>query len=201
MWIESAPKGFQVFDLPNGDKAFVHETVTVGQVTMGRFSYINPRCVLQGKFPIRIGAFCSLASDIYCFTYEGHQTRYVSTFPLRTMLGVDVAYPEVVEKPQGVTIGNDVWIGQQVRIMPGVTIGDGCVIGARAVVTKDCAPYGIYVGVPAKLARKRFPDPVIDQLLRLKWWEWPLERIRRNAAFFSTDLASFEGELATLVVA
>lgn len=53
-----------------------------------------------------------------------------------------------------VRIGRNVWIGRNVCIMPNVTIGDGTIIGANAVVTKDCEPYSIYAGVPAKLIRR-----------------------------------------------
>lgn len=34
--------------------------------------------------------------------------------------------------------------------MPGVKIGEGAVIAAKALVCKNCEPYGIYGGVPAK---------------------------------------------------
>ena len=32
----------------------------------------------------------------------------------------------------------------------------------------------------ARLIRKRFSDDTIDTLMKLRWWDWPLERI--NAA-------------------
>lgn len=49
-----------------------------------------------------------------------------------------------------IVVGSGCWIGANVTILPGVTIGRGCVIGAGALVTKDCEPNGLYVGVPAK---------------------------------------------------
>ena len=49
-----------------------------------------------------------------------------------------------------VKIDDGCWIGANVTILPGVHIGKGCVIGAGAVVNKDCEPNGVYVGVPAK---------------------------------------------------
>ena len=79
-----------------------------------------------------------------------------------------------------IVIGNDVWIGYEAVIMAGVTIGDGAIIGARAVVTKDVPPYTIVGGVPAKQIRKRFSDETISELLNLKWWDWPIEKISRN---------------------
>lgn len=79
-----------------------------------------------------------------------------------------------------IVIGNDVWIGYEAVILAGVTIGDGAVIGARAVVTKDVAPYTVVGGVPARPIKKRFLDGTIQRLLELRWWDWPEERIREN---------------------
>lgn len=64
--------------------------------------------------------------------------------------------------------------------MQGVTIGDGAIIGTRAVVTKDVAPYSIVNGVPAKEIRKRFDDTTITRLLSLRWWGWPAEKVKKN---------------------
>jgi chloramphenicol O-acetyltransferase type B len=62
--------------------------------------------------------------------------------------------------------------------MPGVTIGDGAVIGSRAVITKDVAPYSIMVA-NNHVVRKRFDDDAIATLLEIKWWNWPLENIKQ----------------------
>ena len=49
-----------------------------------------------------------------------------------------------------IIVGNRAWISNNVIILPNISIGEGAVIAAGAVVTKDCEPYGIYAGVPAK---------------------------------------------------
>lgn len=85
-----------------------------------------------------------------------------------------------------IVIGNDVWIGYEAVIMAGVTIGDGAIIGARAVVTKDVPPYTIVGGVPAKQIRKRFSDETISELLKVKWWDWPIEKISHNIEFIKS---------------
>ncbi len=60
-------------------------------------------------------------------------------------------------RPQGQVVGRDVvigdraWLGARSMILPGVTVGEGAVISAGAVVTRDCRPYAVYAGVPARL--------------------------------------------------
>ena len=77
-------------------------------------------------------------------------------------------------------IGNDVWIGEHVLILPGVQIGDGAVIAAGSVVTKNVSDYEIVGGVPARHIRNRFTDERIRELKRIKWWDWPLDKIKEN---------------------
>jgi maltose O-acetyltransferase len=55
--------------------------------------------------------------------------------------------------PSQVSIGDRCWLGARVTVLPGVTVGEGTIIGAGAVVTKDCKPGAVYVGVPARQVR------------------------------------------------
>ena len=79
-----------------------------------------------------------------------------------------------------IVIGNDVWIGYNAIILSGVKIGDGAIVATGAVVTKDVKPYEIVGGIPAKVIRKRFSDEVIIKLQKMKWWNWPVDKIKRN---------------------
>ncbi len=79
-----------------------------------------------------------------------------------------------------IVIGNDVWIGYEAVVMPGVHIGDGAIIGTRAVVTRDVPPYGIVGGVPARIIKYRFDEPTIQMLLKIKWWDWDIHKIKTN---------------------
>ncbi len=55
--------------------------------------------------------------------------------------------------PSRVCIGDRCRLGARATIMPGVTVGEGTIIGAGAVVTRDCEPGAVYVGVPARRMR------------------------------------------------
>jgi virginiamycin A acetyltransferase len=63
------------------------------------------------------------------------------------------------------------------------------------VVTHDVSPYTIVGGVPAREIKQRFPQPVIDRLLQLQWWNWPAEQIRHALP------ALTHGEIEKLTVA
>lgn len=82
-----------------------------------------------------------------------------------------------------ITIGNDVYIGANAFINASkvTSIGDGAIIGTGAVVLENVPPYAIVVGVPAKIKKYRFSPEMIETLLRVKWWDWPVEEINKHA--------------------
>ena len=132
-----------------------------------------------------IGKFCSIACGAkFLFNSANHTLRSLSTYIFPVLFeewGLDVArIPEAWDNRGDIVIGNDVWIGYDAVVLAGVPVGDGAIIAARAVVTKDVPPYTIVGGVPARPIRRRFSDSEIDQLLELKWWDWPEEKIARS---------------------
>lgn len=131
-----------------------------------------------------IGKFCSIACGTkFLFNCANHTLKSLSTytFPLfyeeweLEKSNITTAW----DNKGDIVIGNDVWIGYEAVIMAGVHIGDGAIIAARAVVIKDVPPYTIVGGTPAKEIRKRFDAEVIQQLLKLKWWDWSADKIRK----------------------
>lgn len=136
---------------------------------------------------LKIGKFCSVACGAkFLFTSANHAMKSLSTYTFPIFFeewDLDVKNITSAWDNKGdIIIGNDVWIGYEAVILSGVKIGDGAVIGTRAVVTKDVPPYTIVGGVPARPIRKRFSDDIISELLRIQWWNWPADKIRRNIA-------------------
>lgn len=142
-----------------------------------------------------IGKFCSIACGTkFLFNCANHTLKSLSTYTFPIFYedwGLDkVDVASAWDNKGDIIIGNDVWIGYEAVIMAGVHIGDGAIIAARAVVTRDVSPYTIVGGTPAKEIRKRFEPDVIEQLLGLKWWDWPVEKIRRCLPWITAgDLA------------
>lgn len=139
------------------------------------------------KEKLVIGKFCSIACGAkFLFNSANHTLSSLSTYPFPIFFdewGLEKSDVAAAWDRKGdIMIGNDVWIGYEAVILAGVTIGDGAVIGARAVVTKDVPPYAIVGGVPARVIRSRFPEETVKALLRLKWWDWPAERIQEKLA-------------------
>ncbi len=64
--------------------------------------------------------------------------------------------------------------------MPGVKIGDGAIVAARSVVVSEVPAYSVVGGNPAKVIKQRFPAQVVNELLAIKWWDWPVDKISRN---------------------
>lgn len=132
-----------------------------------------------------IGKFCSIACGAkFLFNSANHTLASLSTYPFPLFFeewGLEKHnVAESWDNKGDIIIGNDVWIGFEAVILAGVTIGDGAIIGTRAVVTKDVPPYTIAGGVPAKPIKKRFDEDTISDLLHIKWWNWPKEKISQH---------------------
>lgn len=134
-----------------------------------------------------IGKFCQIATGVRFIMNGGnHDMSGFTTYPFKVF---GHSWEKALMKPVhkgDILIGNDVWIGYQATIMPGVTIGDGAIVASQSVVTKDVESYSIVGGNPAKLIRKRFTQDIIDILLGMQWWHWPVDQITENLEMLTT---------------
>lgn len=151
---------------------------TYGQTNIARRGNMNE---------INIGKYCSIAVNVIVDGGFNHNTKFVSTYPFYNMHGI--GNQNVVCKGD-INIGNDVWICENVLIMSGVTIGNGAVIGANSIVTKDVHPYSIVVGSPARIQKYRFTIEQIEQMEKIKWWDWS-ESLIKEVMPFATNIEEF----------
>lgn len=186
-WIKKPPDNYKVLKNKLGEEYFVHNMSSVSElVEVGKYTYIHGTTRITTDKIVRIGNFCSIASEVRIQVGDNHDYHRISTFPFKTVLGIDTDYDET----SGATVNilNDVWIGESVRILSGSQIGNGVVIGAGSVIKGNLLPYGIYVGNPAQLIKMRFQTEIIEFLETLKWWNWSLSKIELNSSFFSLNL-------------
>ena len=137
-----------------------------------------------------IGKFCQIASGVeFVMNGANHKMSSVTSYPFNIFDGdwKTAKFLENTPFKGDTVIGNDVWIGQNVTILPGVHIGDGAIIGANSVVAKDIPPYSIAVGNPCQIKKKRFDDELISYLLKIKWWDWNIEKITDNLEKLTSD--------------
>lgn len=185
--------------LPDGTAVpgtvYLKNVINHPRITVGEFSYASSftppsdwaSALAPYLFPFSadklvIGRFCQFAHGVTFITSSAnHPMSGFSTYPFRVFdpatMGDYAGLPY-----HDTVVGNDVWIGFDATIMPGVTIGSGAIVAARAVVTKDVAPYSIVGGNPARLIRMRFDDATIAALLAVRWWDWPIPKIEANLA-------------------
>lgn len=164
---------------------YTRDVLTDPRYSIGEYTYGTPRVLSWQGGRLTIGKFCSIAAEVTILLDGQHDMEAVTTYPLHELFAGSTlpSLPSHPEWKKDVTIGNDVWICFGATILPGVTIGDGAVIGAKAVVTKDVEPYTIVGGNPSCLIRKRFDDTTIRHLLKLRWWDWPKEKIASHLSF------------------
>jgi acetyltransferase-like isoleucine patch superfamily enzyme len=158
-------------------------------VQRGKHTY-GPDPIIVGHPSIgegsRIGNFCSIADGLQ-FIFRGkHMVNWISTYPFREKWDMDVPLNDLPSHDP-IIIGNDVWIASHVRVQQGVIIGDGAVIAMESLVTKDVPPYAMVGGHPAEIIRYRFSKSQIERLIKIAWWFWDDEDIKKVVPLLVSD--------------
>lgn len=173
---------------------FIKNFIKSPNIIVGDYSYyddpIDPqnfeKNVLYnyGTDKLIIGKFCAIATNVqFIMNGANHKLDGISTYPFPIFgQGWEIAMDKLMSLPSrgDTVIGNDVWIGYESVIMPGVSIGDGAIIAGKSVVVSDVPAYTVFGGNPARKIKQRFSDSEIETLLKLRWWDWEIEKITRN---------------------
>ena len=136
---------------------------------------------------LKIGRFCSIARGVTIVLGGEHRKDWISTFAFPLHFQEAAPNTDFSLTKGNVTIGNDVWIGINSIVMSGVTLGDGMIVGAGSVVRRSFPPYSIVAGNPASLAGYRFPKEIIEELMLIRWWDWPINEIRKAFPLVLSD--------------
>ncbi len=128
-------------------------------IEFGKNVIIDDFVLIYAKNKIKIGnyvhiaSFSSLVSTNYLemqdFCGVSHGVRIFTSSEDFKEWGF--GNPTIEEKYRNIKHGNVIIekfsiIGANSVILPNVTIGEGVTVGACSVVTKDLAPWGIYIG-------------------------------------------------------
>jgi acetyltransferase-like isoleucine patch superfamily enzyme len=115
----------------------VYDNVLVlGDVEVGKDTWIGPNVILDGSGGLEIGSNCSISAGVQIYSHD--------SIDWATSGGkVDYKYDKTV-------IGNDCYIGPNVIIQKGIAIGNKCIVGANSFVNKD---------IPSE--KKAYGSPII----------------------------------------
>ena len=170
-------------------------TISAYRCKLGRFAQVGENCIVGppehpqdwfSNHPVmftrpqympnfyRLPEFARWAPD------EQEGPSYVDTVPSETI------------------IGHDTYTSVGSFVKRGVTIGDGALVGAHSVVTRDIPPYAVAVGAPARVVRMRYPEKIVERLLKLQWWQYDLAPFKTQVDFSQVEatLDFFEQKLA-----
>lgn len=162
-------EGTRVLDAEIGDYSYTDRYADIAHATVGKF-------VNMASF-VRIGATDHPVERASLHHFQYRSARFWAD------AGDDAAF-FAARAARRAHVGHDTWLGHGAMVMPEVTVGHGAVVAALAVVTHDVAPYTIVAGVPARVVRRRHPEPVAERLMALGWWDWDHARLRAALADF-----------------
>jgi acetyltransferase-like isoleucine patch superfamily enzyme len=204
---------------PPGRFAARVELARSGALSVGVRTYAARSTLIKTWAPseqIEIGAWCSIAGEVRILhpgeseAFEdasgrsvrlrlrgNHRLEAATTYPIGILLAdmpFDELPPDGSLRSRPLVIGSDVWIGYRATILGPLVIGHGAVIGAGSVVATDVPPYAIVAGNPARILRMRFPPDIVERMIRIAWWEWPVEDVTTRGSWFLRPAAEFVEE-------
>jgi len=147
-----------------GDSVIIDDFVFImgGQkTTIGSFVHIASFTSITGGGVFVMEDFTAIASGTKVFTGTDYYTGKCMTNPT-------VPHPYSIATRSFVCIKKHAIVGANTVILPGVTIGEGASIGANSLITKDCEPWTIYIGSPAKPLRERSQKRIIELEVQLR---------------------------------
>ena len=154
-----------------GDSVIIDDYVLLmggDRTSIGSFVHIASFTSIVGGGEFLMEDFAGLSGGVRIYTGNEDYSGGCLTNPA-------VPYPYRVPIRSFVHIKAHAIVGANSVILPGVVVGEGAVVGANTLVTKDCAPWTIYVGSPAKALKSRPSQRILE-----------LERSLRQELFDAT---------------
>jgi acetyltransferase-like isoleucine patch superfamily enzyme len=116
-----------------------------GDIILGDHTNLGFHCEIFSASRVTVGRHGLFAAQAY-LVGGGHEFERA-----------ELAVIDQPRSSEGITLGDNVWLGTGVKVLDGVHLGDDVVVGANAVVTADLPDGAIAAGVPARVLRQREP--------------------------------------------
>lgn len=122
-----------------GEGTSIYDGVLVlGDVEVGRNTWIGPFVILDGSGGLKIGSNCSISAGVQIYSHDsvrwavsGGQEKY---------------------EYGATSIGDNCYIGPNTVVAKGVMIGDGVIVGANSLVLQDIPAGRKAYGTPCRIA-------------------------------------------------
>ena len=109
-----------------------NNVLIIGDVKVGKNTWIGPNVILDGSAGLEIGDYVSISAGVQIYTHN--------TVDWSTSLGKEPV------KKEATKIGNGVYLGPNSIIQMGTTIGDKAIVGAMSFVNKKIPDKGKWYG-------------------------------------------------------
>jgi len=120
-----------------GEGSSVYDNVVIiGDVKVGKNTWIGPNVILDGSGGLQIGSNCSISAGVQIYSHDS--VNWAISGGIK-----DYEYGST-------KIGNNCYIGPNSIITKGVNIGDGSIVGAGSFVNKSWPADSRIAGAPAK---------------------------------------------------
>ncbi|MCW3173485.1 acyltransferase [Shewanella subflava] len=119
-----------------------------GGINIGNYVHIAVYALLIGAGEILISDFAGVSSRVAIYSSNDDYSGNFLTNPTVPTKYTNVTHADVY-------IGKHAIIGSGSVILPGVSIFEGTAVGALSLITKNCEPFGVYIGAPAKKIKNR----------------------------------------------
>ncbi len=152
-----------------GDSVIIDDFVFLAggkNTKIGSFVHIGSHSSISGGGEFVMEDFSGLSGGVRVYTGNEDYSGKFLTNP---------TVPPPYRKPvrSYVRIHRHAIVGANAVILPGLEIGEGAVVGANSLVTKNCKPWTVYFGSPAKPIRRRRSERILEleELLRSQLYE------------------------------
>ena len=113
-----------------------NNVLIIGDVKVGKNTWIGPNVILDGSGGLEIGDFVSISAGVHIYTHDTIDwSRSMGKKPV---------------KKANTKIGNGVYLGPNSIIQMGTTINDKATVGAMSFVNKDIPFAGKWYGTSLK---------------------------------------------------
>jgi acetyltransferase-like isoleucine patch superfamily enzyme len=123
-----------------GEGTSVYDNVVIlGDVKVGKNTWIGPNVMLDGTGGLEIGDNCSISTGVQIYSHDS----------IKWAISGGIESYEYTKS----IIGNNCYVGPNVIIQKGISVGDGSIIGANSFVNIDVPKNSKAYGTPIKIKK------------------------------------------------